>query len=92
VALALALVVLSLLLRPSAATPEGWTVPVGRSPLALALAARSGRVIVASSADQTVRLLDATTGATLATTTVGHTPGPSPWTRRTAGCSRSMTV
>ncbi len=62
------------LLSRGTSAPDNWTVPVGSDPVALAVAARSGRVFVASSADQTVSMLDARTGATLATNTVGHWP------------------
>lgn len=57
-----------------ATPPERWTVPVGRIPVALAVAARSGRVVVANSSDQSVSLLDARTGAALATIPLGHVP------------------
>jgi YVTN family beta-propeller protein len=55
-------------------TPQRWTVPVGQEPVALAVAARSSHLFVTDGAANTVTMLDARTGANLATTTVGQTP------------------
>lgn len=74
VVLLLALMVIAGIVRQSATTPESWTVQVGETPVALAVAARSGRVFVANSSDQSVSMLDARTGAPLATMPLGHTP------------------
>jgi YVTN family beta-propeller protein len=68
------LLVAVLVLRAETATPRIWTVRVGRTPVAVAVAARSGRVFVANSADQTVSMLDARTGAALATIPLAHSP------------------
>jgi DNA-binding beta-propeller fold protein YncE len=54
--------------------PKSWTVPVGQTPVDVAVAARSGHVFVADSAADTVTMLDARTGTTLATTEIDHTP------------------
>src|SRR5262249_10201153 len=46
----------------------------GHTPVALAAAARSGRVVVSNYDDGSVSLLDARTGAHLATVHLGHKP------------------
>ncbi len=71
--------VVALLLGGAVATwavpaPQRWTVPVGRMPVALAVDARSSHLFVADSAADSVTLLDARTGAPLATTIVGQAP------------------
>jgi DNA-binding beta-propeller fold protein YncE len=62
------------LMRQAARAPQNWTVPLGPTPVALAVAPRSGRLVIADSTDQTVRLLDTRSRALLATTSIGHTP------------------
>ncbi len=70
----LAAVLAAGLVRGEAAPPASWTVPAGAMPVALAVAGHSGRVFLADRSADTVAMLDARTGAILATTAVGHAP------------------
>ncbi len=70
----LAALLVVLVVQPEATPPTVWTVHAGRMPSALAVATRRGRVVVADSADQAVRLLDARSGDILATIPLGSSP------------------
>jgi YVTN family beta-propeller protein len=74
VVLLVALLTVVGIVRREATTPESWTVGVGSDPVAVAVAPRSGRVVVANSGDQTVSILDARSGSVLATVPLGHAP------------------
>jgi YVTN family beta-propeller protein len=74
VVLLMGLLIIVLVVSRPAARLRSWPVPLGPAPAALAVAARSGHLFVADSAADTVTMLDARTGAPLATTTVGQAP------------------
>jgi YVTN family beta-propeller protein len=61
-------------IRRATMAPALWAVRVGHGTSALALASRVGHVFVANGVDQTVRLLDARSGAVLATIAIGGAP------------------
>jgi DNA-binding beta-propeller fold protein YncE len=69
-----ALLGVGVILHQVAARPQSWTVSVGPAPVALAVAARSGRVVVANGGSQSVSLLDARSGVPLATVPLGRPP------------------
>src|SRR5579885_67505 len=72
--LLLALLVVVLVVHAAPTPPAFWTVHVGQTPGALAVDARYGRLLVADSADRSVHLLDARSGALLATIPLGTAP------------------
>lgn len=61
-------------MRLSALPPMTWTVRIGTTPVALAVDQQGGRVVVADSAAQSLLVLDAHSGAALATIALGHIP------------------
>src|SRR5438445_760344 len=56
--------------RDASTGPRGRTVTVGRRPLAVAVAARTGRIFVANSGSNSVSVLDARSGLPLRTVPV----------------------